>query len=229
MRNTEKWVTIRIVISDKWVFMLKQICHRFCTALPLTGAVSLVLEMRQTGTDVIEAVLFKEALWSSPCWYGRAAHHSSHRAYAHHMYISRQRCKQQQLCTQPLSSLYHPCAHTQSACAFGWRAHTHTHLRIHACTHSDIWYLCSLKMRVRHKLTNTPKHFLSAWLERSVKPKASSNSNIMVLKISCPELVVRHFQPQEHFPQAREPFLMKLRSFTCVSTAGTSFQCLAGS
>lgn len=35
-------------------------------------------------------VLFKEALWSSPCWYGRAAHHSSSRTYAHRTYISHQ-------------------------------------------------------------------------------------------------------------------------------------------
>lgn len=143
MRNTEKWVTIRIVISDKWVFILKQICHCFCTALPLTGAVSLVLEMRQTGTDVIEAVLFKEALWSSPCWYGRAAHHSSHRAYAHHMYISRQRCKQQQLCSQPLSSLYHPCTHTRRVHVSLDEGHTHTSEYMHAhIVISDISVVC---------------------------------------------------------------------------------------
>lgn len=150
-----------IMIGNRWVFILKQICHHFCTALPLTVAVSLVLEMRQTASEVTEAVLFKEALSSSPCWYGRAAHHGSYRAYAHHMYISRQRCEQQQLCTQPLSSLYHhQCTHTQGACAFGWRAHTPQS----TCMHT-FWYLISLqsvKISVGHKLTNVPINFCQA-------------------------------------------------------------------
>lgn len=52
---------MNIVIVIK-VFISKQICGTFCTALLLTVAVSLVLEMRQTASHVTEAVLFKEAL-----------------------------------------------------------------------------------------------------------------------------------------------------------------------
>lgn len=38
--------------------ILKQFCRDFCSTLPLTIAVTLVVEMRQTASDVIEAESF---------------------------------------------------------------------------------------------------------------------------------------------------------------------------
>lgn len=121
-------------------------------------------------------VLFKEALWSSPCWYGRAAHHSSYRTYAHHMYISRQ-CSEQQLCTQPPLSLHHPCTHADCMCL--WTGtEGHTHLSVH--THSDIWYLCSQKLVSDTSWTDKyPFKLLSVWHRTSVIAATSCNSNII--------------------------------------------------
>ena len=85
------------------------------------------------------------------------------------MYISRQCSEQQQLRTQPHSSLYHPW--TYSKFAFAWKVHTPQHTRTHTNTRSDIRYL----------LTQADKYTFKCLLmwRRSVKPSAELNSNII--------------------------------------------------
>lgn len=136
-------------------------------------------------------VLFKGALWSSPCWYSRAAHHSSYRTYAHHMYISFVSTANN---SSPLTSLIlvssmHTHTHAECMCLWvGWgrRAYTlqcvHTHIQI-----SDI----SVIKKVRHTLMDKYTFKCSSvWRETSVMAATSCNSHIIRMTNAISALVV---------------------------------------